>query len=584
MSVTQTCRTSGGAEANSWYDPNGEHTTPADANGHGTWTMGVLVGGAAGGTAIGVVPDAKWIAVKIFNDAGVATLSRIHQGFQWLLDPDGNPATDDAPDVVNASWELSNSIGKCVLDFQTDIQNLRSAGIAVIFAAGNSGPSTNTEGSPANNNGSFAAGAVDNNSSIASFSSRGPSACDGSIFPHVVAPGVNIKTTDLTGGGVFPYSYAYVSGTSFAAPHVAGTIALLLSAFPWHTISEVELALKQSAADLGIPGGDNDYGYGLVDVLAAYNLLNTTPVPILDVFPSSYDFGNLELMGNSSLRTFTITSQGTADLVPGTLSLAGQNASEFKLTNNTCSGKTLIPQSSCTVDVLFSPVSAGVKSAVLSIPSNDPHNPVKNVSLTGTGVLPPPFTLTSPNGGENWSAGTIRTITWKYTGNPGSYVKIELLKGASVNRIITSYALKGSNGTGSYNWTVPSTQTQGADYKIRITSTMNSSATDTSNAVFTITGPPPPAITLISPNGGETWKRGTVQTIRWTYTGNPGSIVKIELLKGVVVNRIIASFASTGTGGNGSYRWSIPASQTTGTDYKIRITSTSNSAYTDTEQ
>jgi subtilisin family serine protease len=55
--------------SNSWYDPNGQHpTTPTDVNGHGTWTMGVMVGGDAGGSSIGVAPDARWVAVKIFDD------------------------------------------------------------------------------------------------------------------------------------------------------------------------------------------------------------------------------------------------------------------------------------------------------------------------------------------------------------------------------------------------------------------------------------------------------------------------------------------------------------------------------------
>ena len=56
--------------SNSWFDPNGEHATPHDGNGHGTWAMGLMVGGSAGGTTIGVAPDAQWIAAKIFNDAG----------------------------------------------------------------------------------------------------------------------------------------------------------------------------------------------------------------------------------------------------------------------------------------------------------------------------------------------------------------------------------------------------------------------------------------------------------------------------------------------------------------------------------
>lgn len=88
---------------NSWYDPHGEHALPHDSSGHGTQTMAIMVGGSAGGTAIGMAPDANWVAVKLYNDAGYANYSSIHLAFQWLLDPDGDLDTVDAPDVVNAS-------------------------------------------------------------------------------------------------------------------------------------------------------------------------------------------------------------------------------------------------------------------------------------------------------------------------------------------------------------------------------------------------------------------------------------------------------------------------------------------------
>jgi hypothetical protein len=88
-------------------------------------------------------------------------------------------------------------------------------------------------------------------------------------------------------------------------------------------------------------------------------------------------------------------------------------------------------------------------------------------------------------------------------------------------------------------------------------------------------------ISVVSPNGGETWTAGTTQTIRWSYTGNPGSRVKIELLKGGVVNGTIMSSVSMGRGGNGSHGWRIPSNQALGADYRIRVTSTSNSGYTD---
>ena len=261
--------------SNSWYDPNGEHSTPYDKTGHGTQTMGLMVGGSAGGTSIGVAPDAQWIAVKIFNDAGSASLSVIHQGFQWLLDPDGNPSTDDAPDVVNNSWSLGN-VGGCNLEFEQDIQTLKAARIAVVFAAGNYGPADGTSVSPANNPSGFAVGAVDDLTLIDGLSGSGPSACDGSVFPEVVAPGVNVRTADLT-FGAFPDSYMHASGTSFAAPHVTGAMALLLDAHPDATVAELEQALTETAVDGGISGADNDYGYGLIDVVAAESWLANPP-------------------------------------------------------------------------------------------------------------------------------------------------------------------------------------------------------------------------------------------------------------------------------------------------------------------
>jgi bacillopeptidase F len=256
---------------NSWFDPNGEHTTPYDTAGHGTQTMGLMVGGNEGGSYIGVAPGAQWIAVKIFNDAGIATLSGIHLGFQWLLDPDGDPVTDDAPDLVNNSWGFPDLVDQCYLEFEPDLEILKAAGIAVVFSAGNEG--TLGSVSPADNPEGFGVGSVDTLLNVASDSSRGPSACDGSFFPEVVAPGVSVRTADLTFGGVFPDSYVSVSGTSYAAPHVAGVMALLRQVNPAATVAELEQVVQGGAFDLGEPGADNDSGYGLVDALTAYTLL-----------------------------------------------------------------------------------------------------------------------------------------------------------------------------------------------------------------------------------------------------------------------------------------------------------------------
>jgi subtilisin family serine protease len=251
-----------------WFDPHGEQATPSDATGHGTQTLGVVLGGAE----IGVAPRARWIAARLFDNQGRARMSDIHQAFQWLMDPDGDPDTVDAPDVVNASWSLiGRPPGSCIAEFDDDIRALKSAGIAVVFAAGNDGPAPRSSSSPANNRGALSVGAVDRDLAIVRQSSRGPSSCDDAVFPKLVAPGNSVRTSDLALGGESPYMQ--VSGSSIAAPHVAGVLALLAAAFPSASVADLEAALLKGARDLGEAGPDNNHGHGLVDALAAFKIL-----------------------------------------------------------------------------------------------------------------------------------------------------------------------------------------------------------------------------------------------------------------------------------------------------------------------
>jgi len=194
-------------------------------------------------------------------------------------------------------------------------------------------------------------------------------------------------------------------------------------------------------------------------------------------------------------------------------------------------------------------------------------------TFTGGQSTASSITVTAPNGGQNWVRGTAHTITWTSTGSPGANVKIELLKAGVLNTVISS----STANDGSYSWTISSTQTLGTDYKIRITSTSITSITDSSDNNFAITSTAASSITVTTPNGGQTWARGSVHTITWTSTGNPGAYVKIELLKGGVS----VGVASSSTANDGSYDWTISSTRAVGTDYKIRITSTSITSITD---
>jgi uncharacterized repeat protein (TIGR01451 family) len=240
-----------------WFCATNEgYSYPGDGHGHGTHTMGTIVGDGG----IGVAPGAWWIAAKIFHNQGYAYDSWIHAGFQWLLDPDGNPATDDAPDVVNNSWGSDYGADQT---FLADVQALRAANILPVFSAGNAGPYGGTVGSPGSFAESFAVGATDTDDVIASFSSRGPSPW-GKNKPDVSAPGTNVRSS-VPGGGYVEYQ-----GTSMAAPHVTGLAALLFQAQPGLSLSAAEQAMTSNAVPLGDPIPNNEYGWGRID---AYNAM-----------------------------------------------------------------------------------------------------------------------------------------------------------------------------------------------------------------------------------------------------------------------------------------------------------------------
>nr|MBC8231756.1 S8 family serine peptidase [bacterium] len=251
-----------------FYDAiNDTFTTPYDDHWHGTHTMGTACGNSASGTAIGVAPGAQWIACKALNSSGSATDEWLYRAGDWVIDPDGNPETDDIPDVVNNSWCDSNGSNQF---YRSVVQTWIALDIFPAFANGNNGPGSGTVGAPASYPESFGVGATDINDNIASFSSRGPSPIDGGIKPNVSAPGVNIRSS-------VPGGYGRSQGTSMACPHVTGGVALLKSANPSLTVEQIKQILQDTAVDLGAAGPDNDYGWGRIDLFEAVSRVYEIP-------------------------------------------------------------------------------------------------------------------------------------------------------------------------------------------------------------------------------------------------------------------------------------------------------------------
>ncbi len=260
-----------------WYDPYlGINDFPYDNGGHGTHTMGTICGGLPG-YEVGVAPGAYWIAAAAIDRGGgiARTVADAILSFQWILDTDGDPGTTwDIPDVCSNSWGVTTSHGypPCDETFWSYLDACEAAGTVIVFAAGNEGFSglRRPADRATDDYRTCAVAAVDGNTAgwpIAYFSSRGPTYCtptgDPAIKPDIAAPGVSVRSA-YPGGG-----YVYMSGTSMATPHIAGVVALIREANPDLGVNEIKQIMYETAYDLGSPGEDNDYGWGMVDAYEA---------------------------------------------------------------------------------------------------------------------------------------------------------------------------------------------------------------------------------------------------------------------------------------------------------------------------
>lgn len=209
-------------------------THPCDDQTHGTHTMGTMVGDDGAGEQIGVAPEARWIGCRNMENGWGAPSTYI-ECFEWFLAPtdtnNQNPDPNMAPHVIANSWSCPPAEGCNTSNFsimQTAVENLKNSGVFVAVSAGNSGSAgCNSIDAPAAIfEASFSVGASDILDTLANFSSRGSVAVDNSfrLKPNVVAPGVGVRSCIPNGG------YASYSGTSMAGPHVAGAVALIISA------------------------------------------------------------------------------------------------------------------------------------------------------------------------------------------------------------------------------------------------------------------------------------------------------------------------------------------------------------------
>lgn len=365
--------------------------------------------------------------------------------------------------------------------------------------------------------------------------------------------GVLLRPTDVDGDGLSYHDERFIYATN---PELADTDGDGLN-------DDAELDLETNPLV-----GDTD-GDGALD--GAEVTRGTSPL-LPDRLTVTRPNGG-ETIARGTLQTITWNTEGAVGANVKILSRKGTSFGTIVATTpNDGSYEWLVP--------LTFPLGTNniVEISSVSLPtildkSNAFFTTVANDPISGT------ITVLSPNGGESLLRGSTFPITWSNTGYIGGAVKIVLRKGTTATVLASSTA-----NDGSFDWTIPNFSL-GTGYTVEISAVLAPTIIDASNAVFSLTDTPPPSgsITVIAPNGGETYLHGGMVPVTWSSAGAVGSNVQILAHGAGQHFTVVAS-----TVNDGAFEWTIPATQAVGTDYTIEVRSvtapsigdSSNAAFT----
>jgi serine protease AprX len=282
------------------YDFGSHDSNPMDDYGHGTHVAGTVAGDGTGGTLTGVAPATTIQILKVL-EYGYGEEANVWESLQYCVDNGTTNATG------SIGW-IHNYHNPDRPSWRTACENTVAAGVALTFAGGNErnwyGPPYDIR-TPGDVPCVMGIGATAYKSDYyASFSSEGPTYWDdypyppGLVKPDISAPGENVNSTTMGGG----YSGDTWSGTSMATPHVAGLIALMITANPSINPDFIRECLETTAIDLGSPGKDNDYGWGRVDAFEAVGCVGVG----LDYSIRARQFQNIVIQGGTLSMQMTV--------------------------------------------------------------------------------------------------------------------------------------------------------------------------------------------------------------------------------------------------------------------------------------
>lgn len=553
-----------------WDFGNDDNNPNDDASGagHGTACSGVAaaIANNAAGVA-GIAGGCTIMPLKAANSAGTLFYTSINDAIYY--------AADNGADVISMSLGSSGQDGAN----QTACTYAWNAGVVVLAATGNE---NNTAISyPAGNTDVIAVGAASNcgdrkrsssNSGEVNpgvFTDPNGYTCDGERWwgsnygtntqdaataVDVIAPTI-LPTTDIVGsGGYSTGSYSsYFNGTSCSTPYAAGLCALIISQNPSWTPAQVRNQLCMTAQDIvnieAGAGWDRYNGYGMVD---AYAALTSAGASIAVSIPNGG-----ETWGIGSAQNI----QWTSNLVAGNVRIeisrdGGVTFSETAFASTANDGV-----QSWTVT---GPASSSVSVRIFSVTTPS----ICDTSDANFTLVQPTITVLSPDGGETWGVGASNTIQWTSSNLSGS-VKIDILRG---NSLTTLFAATPNDGNQS--WTVAGPVSDSA--RIRISSFVIPSVADTSNGYFSIVQP---SLSIVTPNGGESWLTGSSQSITWTSSGLSGNVTLLLSRNGGTTYPETL-FANTTNDGSESWTVTGPGITTA----RVKVVSTSLPSVADTSE
>jgi hypothetical protein len=500
----------------------------ADCHGHGTHVAGIIAG-----RTYGVAKQARIWSHRVLGCNGSGTVSGIVAAIDAITGGHVKPSVANMSLGGGASTALDDAVRRSI-----------AAGVTYVVAAGNENVDAITK-SPARVAEALTVGATTSSDSRASFSNYGPAL-------DLFAPGASIPSAWLTSDT----AAATLSGTSMAAPHVAGVVALHLEREPAATPADVADVITGNATSAHVTSP----GTGSPNLLLHSGFINAGSIPTVTVVAANG--GEKLFVGMAYVVQWTASHTTAIESFDILISLDGGTTYSPILGCTGVSGSARSCSMSPTTTTSAGRFRVRARDGAGNVGSDDSNALFSVVS----GV--PTVTVTSPNTAVNWGMGSLQQISWSHNLGAVSSFRIEISRDGGVTwEMLTGAAPANGSKTGTFNWVVSGPATTMALVRASWTS---GTATDVSNVKFAIASP---FLTVTAPNAVVNLGVGSTQAVTWSHNLGAADAVDVDVSRdGGVSWTTIGASVKIGRLGSATFNWIVTAPNTTAARIRVRWT------------